>query len=114
MPTLELTETELAVVKAALDTFIRTRLGRADTAMEKIIYSGVRHDGRQLTVEETLAARQLLTEASEILTGITHGGPGIFSEKISNDARVAYRVIARLENDKMRESMVGPEGQVLA
>lgn len=101
---------ELAVVKAALNLFIHANLGRADTVMERIVYSGVRHDGRQLSVAESHEARALLTAASEILTGSRNGGPGIFADRVSNSARLAYRVTARIDGDALREGMVDADG----
>lgn len=107
---LTLSDKELAVVKKALDVFIRTRLGRPEQAMEGITYSGVRQDGRQLTVEETHQADALLLTAAEILTGVRHGGPGLFSDRVSPDARLAYRVISRIDGDSLREGMVDDNG----
>lgn len=108
---MEFNEKEVNVIKKALDVFIRTRLGRAEQAMDRVTYSGVRSDGRQLTVEETHEAEEFLLKASEILTGIRHGGPGIFSDRVSDEARLALRILGKIEGDKMRVSMVDEDGK---
>lgn len=111
MPTLEVSDKELAVVKAALDTYMRAQMGRADQAMEEVPLSGVRSDGRDLTPDETGQIRAMLVVVSSLLTGIRHGGPGIFSPQVSPNARLAYRLLARLDGDSLREGMVDAEGQ---
>jgi len=110
MTTITLNDAEAAMVRKALDTYIRVHMGRAEQAMDKVTYSGVRVDGRQLTIEETHEAQALLRQASEILTGVPNGGPSIFNTKISNEARLAYRVTARMDGDTLREGMVSEDG----
>ena len=110
MITLTLNDAEAKMVRKAMDTYIRVHMGRAEQAMSPVTYSGVRGDGRQLSIEETLTAQTYLQHASEILTGVPNGGPNIFNSKISNEARLAYRVISRMDGDKLRESMVSEDG----
>jgi guanyl-specific ribonuclease Sa len=110
MPTLQLSDKELAVVRAALDQFIHINLGQAPQAFSRITFAGVRYDGRTLTAEESLRAQALLEEAATVLTGIRNGGPNVFNKRVSNDARLALRVTARIDGDKLREGMVDEDG----
>lgn len=110
MTTLELNDKELATVKEALDNHLRIHMGQAPQVMEKVTFAGVRTDGRTLTVEESLEAQHLLDRVAEILTGHKNGGPNIFSARVSNSARLAYRIIARISGDTLREGMVDEEG----
>ncbi len=107
---LELTDAELAVVKAALTSFVHANLGRADTVMENIVHAGVHISGQPLSDSESDKAKAHLLAASEIMTGVKHGGPGIFSEIVSNKARLAYKVAAMVEGDTLRMGMVDAEG----
>lgn len=106
----EFSEKELEVVLAALASYTRVYLGQAATVMEPVVYSGIRSDGRQFTVEETLETRKRLEDISATLTGIPNGGPGLFNPLVSNQARLAFRIRARLLGDKTGVAMVDEEG----
>lgn len=107
---IELSNKELEVVLAALDTYTRVHLGQASQVMEPVVYSGIRSDGRQFTVKETLETRKRLEDIDAILTGIPNGGPSLFNKLVSNRARIAYRLGARLNGDTLRMSLVDENG----
>ena len=108
MPTLNLSDAELRVVRAALNTYIRVELGRPDQAFEEIVSSGgVRSDGKEIDIGLVRAA---LLDVAEALTSQRYGGPGIFTPRVSNRARLAYKVVARLDGDTLREGMVDNDG----
>ena len=98
------------MVKAALTNYIHVHMGRADVAMEPAVMNGVRSDGRGLRAGETYAVQEYLKHASEVLTGTSNGGPSIFNPIVSNVARLAYKVAARMDGDALREGMVDAEG----
>lgn len=105
-------ELEQSVLKAALESFVRAQMGRADQVMERVIFNGRRSDGRLLSAQETCAARELLEKASEIVTGARYGGPGIFSERVPDEARVAFRLLKQLQGDDFAAEMVSSDGKV--
>ena len=110
---MEFSEKEVKVIKKALDTLVRVHLGQASTVMDPVSFVGIRSDGRTLTSEECSELREHLERASEILTGIRHGGPGIYSPIVSDEARIAFRTIGKIEGDKLRLTMVDEDGKRL-
>lgn len=108
--TLSLDVNEARVVHKALDTLIRVHLGQPVHAMSPIIGAGVRSDGRPLEIEEAQRARALLDQVQEIMTGILNGGPAIGNPIVSNDARIASRLIGVLEDNPTVQRLYARDG----
>lgn len=108
MPTIEVSDAELVAVLHALRTYIHVRIGNVDHALDIINNSNL---GRApLTVDQVIALRRQCDDLHEGLTGSRYGGPSIFNKKVSNHARLAYRVLSRINGDTLGESMVDAEG----
>lgn len=88
------TPEENRVLREALTLLIHIHLGKADRVMEPVLLDGLRDCS--LTTEESLEARAHLERAAEIITGIRHGGPGLFSPRVSRDARVALEMLRKI------------------
>lgn len=90
-----LSANECRVLYEALYTFIHVHLGRADCVMDPVRLNGLRDTS--LTVEQVHEVTEHLLAASEILTGVRNGGPGLYNPKVSEDARTARALIRWLE-----------------
>jgi hypothetical protein len=105
---IEFSDDDLKLVSKALDLFIRAHMGRADQVMEPVICDGVRFDGKKLAGHDSAAARELLERASEVLTGVRYGGPGIFSNNVPEIAVDARLLKARIDGDQTVIAMLTP------
>lgn len=89
---------ELDLIAKALDCYSRVEMGRVDQVMDDVTLNGRRYDGRGLDPRETEMARKLISDATRIITGIEHGGPGINSPVLPEVARTARNLIKKIKD----------------
>jgi hypothetical protein len=106
---LVLSELELTVLKRALDVYMRVHLGQADAVFQPLVEHLILEHENCDSLEEI---RELFKPLQTAITGSPNGGPGLYSPKVSNRARVARRIQARLEGDETALRLSSPEGEV--
>ena len=107
----KLNNLEKTALRRALDTFIQAHLGQPQKVMECCL---MLWDSHAAEAEPGIAnsVKKMLDVAAALTTGIRNGGPGIFNTaRVHNDGRLAYRILAMLEGDELREGMVQPNGE---
>lgn len=105
----ELTGGYLRTLRRALNTYMQAHLGQPQKVME---CCRMLHD-KAAEHEPGIgsAVTKMLDVAATLTTGIRNGGPDIFNaERVHNDARLAYRILAFLDNDVTGMRMVDDEG----
>ena len=107
MPTLDLTDLEARVLVDALNAYTHMHLGSFATAADKVLM-------RSENLDRLHDTRELLETAQERFTGTRHGGPSIGNPRVSNDARVARLLEARLTGDTAAVRLYEPNGSVTA
>jgi len=103
---LRLSEKERRVLLEALDCLTRIHLGQFRTAFDPAalhIAATSNHFGGQGTLHDVI---ELLEQAQETFTGSRHGGPSIGNPAVSNDARIARRLAARLETPDPKSKLI--------
>lgn len=106
MTTLELNADEERIVRAALEAYTHLHLGSFANAADRVLMSS------DLDPETVQDARQALEFAQACLTGHRHGGPSITNPKVSNDARIARRLKAVLDDDQTALRLYNRDGTV--
>ena len=95
----QLNDLHLRVLRAALHAYVQVHLGQPQKVMEhcRMLWSG---DAAECEPGVGSAVMKILDVVATITTGVRNGGPGIFNtERVRNDARIAYRILAILEKD---------------
>lgn len=99
----EISDSDVELIRDALDTFIRVHLGQLATAFEPLIDSMFASD--RMIFEElggTLSPRDFRRELESLqqrLTGSPHGGPGVGHPVVSNEARRALNLLDSLRGE---------------
>jgi hypothetical protein len=117
---LAFSDLERSVLLKALNSFIRIHLGQAVLAFGPLINHLIANCTDEDLNFKTDRICGLLKEAQVAITGIAHGGPGLYNPKVANEARVARRIEATLkgEDDVLRLSsrsgeVISPRAQEL-
>jgi len=109
--TVRVGEDELRVLKAALWCYIRVHLGQPEAAFEPLMEHLIGDDENPSFPFDMAVMRRRLENLGNDMTGVPNGGPGLYSENVSNKARLARKVLARLDGEFVVDGLIGADGE---
>ncbi len=99
---MDLTPEEQRLIEKALDLLLRVHLGQVSAVMQPLGWHlDVTHDGVYDWKMSGTELRSRCDDLSAEITGHQNGGPSIGNPGVAEEARDAYRLIAKLRGDKL-------------
>ena len=99
---MDFSEHELQLIQKGLDLLMRVHLGQVAAVLQPLEEHLFFNKSASYSWRMTgTAVRRHAEVFGELITGVPNGGPGIGNPDVAEEARDAYRLIAKLRGDKL-------------